>query len=60
VQVFEGSAASYAEELVDEYYDLPELAARYFDYESFARDLVLGGDICEVGHNLYVVNPNDF
>ena len=28
-----------AEELINECYDLPEFALRYFDYEAFARDL---------------------
>ena len=28
-----------AYELIDECYDLPEIAQRYFDYEAFARDL---------------------
>ena len=29
--------------IVEEYYDLPEIAQRYFDYEAFARDLNIGG-----------------
>lgn len=32
-----------AEELVDECYDLPDIAKRYFDYEAFARDLGFDG-----------------
>ena len=32
-----------AYELVDECYDLPEIAQRYFDYEALARDLGLDG-----------------
>ena len=28
-----------AYEIIDECYDLPEIAQRYFDYEAFARDL---------------------
>lgn len=32
-----------AEELVNECYDLPEFALRYFDYEAFARDLNYDG-----------------
>lgn len=32
-----------AEELVNESYDLPEFARRYFDYEAFARDLGYDG-----------------
>ena len=32
-----------AEEIIDECYDLPEFAMRYFDYEAFARDLGFDG-----------------
>ena len=32
-----------AEELINECYDLPEFALRYFDYEAFARDLTFDG-----------------
>lgn len=32
-----------AEEIIDECYDLPEFALRYFDFEAFARDLRFDG-----------------
>ena len=32
-----------AEELINDCYDLPEFALRYFDYEAFARDLGFDG-----------------
>jgi antirestriction protein len=32
-----------AEELINDCYDLPEFALRYFDYEAFARDLSFDG-----------------
>lgn len=32
-----------AEQLVEECYNLPEFALRYFDYEAFARDLRFDG-----------------
>ena len=32
-----------AESLINECYDLPEFALRYFDYEAFARDLSFDG-----------------
>ena len=32
-----------AEEIINECYDLPEFALRYFDYEAFARDLGYDG-----------------
>ena len=36
--------------------DVAELIARYFDYEAFARDLVLGGDIFAVETGYRVVH----
>ena len=47
VNVYEGSMVDYAYDFVADCYDLPEIAARYFDYEAFARDLELEGDIAE-------------
>lgn len=35
------SEEDYAMELVDECYDLPEIAKTYFDYKQFARDLFM-------------------
>ena len=32
-----------AEDIINECYDLPEFALRYFDYEAFARDLSFDG-----------------
>ncbi len=32
-----------AEELINDCYELPEIALRYFDYEAFARDLSFDG-----------------
>lgn len=36
------SEEDYAYEVVEQYYDLPEFAKTYFDYEKFARDLFIG------------------
>ena len=47
-QLFDGTSVEYAEELIDDCYDLEKTMgnlASYFDYEKFARDLILGGDI---------------
>ena len=44
-----------AEELVNECYDLPEFALRYFDYEAFARDLRFDG-YEETSHGVIVDN----
>ena len=37
------SLEDVAYEIVEECYDLPEIAQRYFDYEAFARDLGFDG-----------------
>lgn len=37
------SLEEVAYEIVEECYDLPEIAQRYFDYEAFARDLGFDG-----------------
>lgn len=60
VSIFEGTALDYAHEFIDDCYNLEGIAAQYFDYERFARDLVMGGDIEEIEHNLLVTNPHDF
>jgi len=60
VHLFEGTATEYAESyigdtgLLDE---MPENLRCYFDTESFARDLLLGGDIAEleVDRTQYIV-----
>lgn len=39
------SEEAYAEELIEQCYDLPEFAQRYFDYEKFARDLFIGDNL---------------
>ena len=58
---YEGSARDYAYELIEECYNVKSigLLANYIDYESFAGDLLCGGDIIELGHNLVWTNPND-
>lgn len=59
--LFEGSASDYAFELIRDCYDIRSMGAlaNYIDYESFARDMICGGDIIELGYNLFWVNPND-
>lgn len=50
VSLFEGTAKEYAEEYINDcglLSELPEHLHYYFDVESFARDMVLGGDITE-------------
>lgn len=46
--LMEGSVLDYAYELVDDLgmlNDMPENLRHYFDYESFARDLEISGDV---------------
>lgn len=59
--LFEGSASDYAYELIEDCYDTKSMGnlANYIDYESFACDMLLNGEIIELGYNLYWVNPND-
>jgi len=60
VCLFQGTPVEYAENFLEEtgLIDLiPENLRYYFDYESYARDMVYSGDICEItvsGEN-YVV-----
>lgn len=59
--IFEGSRSDYAYELIEDCYDTKNLGnlANYIDYDSFGRDLELGGDIKELGYNIYWTNPDD-
>ena len=59
--LFEGSASDYAYELIHDCYDVKSMGnlVNYIDYESFARDLLCGGDIIELGYNLFWTNPGD-
>ena len=59
--LFNGSASEYAYELIQDCYDLKSMGtlANYIDYDSFGQDLLLGGDIVELGYNCLWVNPND-
>ena len=59
--LFEGSASDYAYELIHDCYDVKSMGslANYIDYKSFAHDLLCGGDIIELGYNLYWTNPDD-
>lgn len=58
--MMEGSVLDYAYEIVDDcgmLNDMPENLRHYFDYESFARDLELTGDVAtfEFNNTHYVV-----
>jgi hypothetical protein len=63
VCIFEGTREEYAQQFVDDCYDLDRTMgnlARYFDYDAFGRDLELGGDIVEISPRMWVTNPHDF
>jgi len=58
---FEGSRSDYAYELIQDCYDTKSMGnlANYIDYDSFGRDIELGGDIQGLDYNVYWTNPND-
>jgi hypothetical protein len=60
VSVFEGNAQDYVHEYIEDtgmLDALPEQLRYYFDYEAFARDMVLNGDVteCEYDGTTYVM-----
>lgn len=59
--LFDGSVSDYAYELIQECYDTKSMGGlvNYIDYDKFGNDLLLGGDIVELGYNCYWTNPND-
>ncbi|QFT68631.1 antirestriction protein ArdA [Labrenzia sp. ac12] len=54
-RVYRGTAGDYAEEIVSECYEVPGNLAFYIDYERLGRDMVLGGDITELEHDLILI-----
>ena len=59
--LFNGSASDYAYELINDCYDLKSMGvlANYIDYDAFGRDMLLNGEIVELGYNCIWTNPND-
>lgn len=53
VNLSEGNLKEVAERLFDEFYlhDVPESVRAYIDYEKYARDCALGGDMTEFDFN---------
>lgn len=54
VGLFEGRSNQYAEEYIEDcglLDEMPENLRYYFDVDAFARDMLLSGDITEVGIN---------
>lgn len=60
VQIYRGRIEDYAADLIEECYDLPEFALRYFDYDSFARDMIIAGDVAEIQPGVWCVNATEF
>mgnify|MGYP000060622158 FL=1 len=59
--IFEGSRADYAYELIEDCYDTKNMGnlANYIDYDSFGRDLELENSIQEIAYNVYWTNVGD-
>ena len=53
--VYHGTAADYAAGIVEECYQVPGNLEAYIDYQRLGRDMVLGGDIVEIGYELLLV-----
>ncbi|MES9980938.1 MAG: antirestriction protein ArdA [Candidatus Thiodiazotropha sp. 6PLUC5] len=60
VNIFHGSAADYAQELIEETTDIPENLRYYIDYEAIARDMGYNGEIEEIDREVIVTNAYDF
>lgn len=59
--LFCGSISDYAYELINDCYDTKSMGvlAKYIDYDSFGSDMLLNGEIVELGYNCIWTNPND-
>jgi len=53
--LYRGTAADYAAEMVADCYELPDTIIAYIDYERLGRDMILGGDITELAHDLILL-----
>ncbi|MCB9989741.1 MAG: antirestriction protein ArdA [Rhodospirillales bacterium] len=60
VILYEGSAADYAAEMIEETTEIPENLRYYIDYDAIARDMELNGEITALRYHLLVVNAQDF
>jgi len=54
-RVFRGTAAEYAEQIVDECYEVPGNLGRYIDYERLGRDMVLEGSVIEIERDVLLL-----
>ena len=61
LSIVEGTAEDYAEEMIDQIYDVPKGLRPYIDTRAFGRDLEMGGDIAVFdydGQSYVVTNPH--
>ena len=61
LSIVEGTAEDYAEEMIDQIYDVPKGLRPYIDTRAFGRDLEMGGDIETFdydGQSYVVTNPH--
>ncbi|MEW7986730.1 MAG: antirestriction protein ArdA [Candidatus Thiodiazotropha sp.] len=56
VHIFYGTAADYAQELIEETSDIPDNLRYYIDYEAIARDMGYNGEIEEIEREIIVTN----
>ena len=61
VEIIKSSLIDYAFDLVDDMGILDKLGSfrHYFDFEAFARDLDISGDVEELKHGWLVVNAGN-
>jgi hypothetical protein len=60
VCLFDGSAADYAYDIINETCEVPEYLSNYIDYDAIARDMEINGEITEINRELIVTNMNEF
>ena len=60
VCLYHGSIKDYAQDLIEETTEIPETLRFYIDYEAIARDMLAGGEIIEIKHDLLFTNAHDF
>lgn len=60
VNIFHGTAADYAQELIEESTEIPDNLRYYIDYEAIARDMGYNGEIVEIDREVIVTNAHEF
>jgi len=59
VNIYHGSRSDYAEELISEICEIPDLLIHYIDYDKFGRDLEINGEITEIEREVFVTNAQE-